>query len=98
MVTSQIETLSAPRKQTHSETVLLHAAARLSVQESLVDPSEISHQFRTFLKIEDPRLKMAHRRGAPGIQPATARSAALDLAVTRADRPAVSLGQAACTH
>ena len=91
MVTNQTETLSAPRKRTHSEKVLLHAAARFSVHQPLVDPAEISRQFRTFLKIEDQRLKMAHRRGAPGGQTAAARAAVLDLVVERAYRAAISL-------
>jgi [protein-PII] uridylyltransferase len=94
MVINQTETISLPRKRTHSEMVLMHAATRFPVHQSLADPAEISRQFRAFLKIEDQRLKMAHRRGASGLQTAAARSAVLDLVVTRAYRTAVSLGKA----
>jgi [protein-PII] uridylyltransferase len=84
MVTNARETFLAPRKRSHSEKVLLHAASRFSVNYPFPDAPEISHQFRTFLKVEDQRLKMAHRRGAPGLETAAARSSVLDLVVQRA--------------
>ena len=58
MVTYQRETLLAPRKRSHSEKVLLHAASRFSLNTRLADPAEVSREFRTFLKVEDQRLKM----------------------------------------
>src|SRR3989442_4605401 len=73
--------------------VLLTAAAGFSVQQPLVDPAEISRQFRSFLKIEDQRLKMAHARGAPGCPTAEAAAAVLDLVVERSFRAAISLCQ-----
>jgi [protein-PII] uridylyltransferase len=84
MVTNQTETTFEPRKRSHSEKVLSHAAVRFSPEQRLANPTEISQQFRTFLKIEDHRLKIAHRCGAPGRQTAAARSSILDLVVVRA--------------
>src|SRR6267142_627526 len=84
MVTNARETFLAPRKRSHSEKVLLHAASRFSVNYPFPDAPEISQQFKTFLKVEDQRLKMAHRRGAPGLETAAARSSVLDLVVQRA--------------
>lgn len=91
MVTNQTETTFAPRKRSHSEKVLSHAAVRFSLDQPLANPAEISQQFRTFLKIEDQRLKMAHRCGAPGRQTAAARSSILDLVVERAYHAATLL-------
>ena len=93
MVTNQRETFLAPPKRSHSEKVLLHAASRFSVNNPLADPAQISRQFRAFLKIEDQRLKMAHRRGAPGVETAAARSSVLDLVVKRAYGVATMLGE-----
>ena len=93
MVTYQRETLLAPRKRSHSEKVLLHAASRFSLNTRLADPVQISREFRTFLKVEDQRLKMAHRCGAPGVETATARSSVLDVVVKRAHGVAMLLGE-----
>src|SRR5882724_1619033 len=93
MVTYQRETLLAPRKRSHSEKVLLHAASRFSLNTRLADPVQISREFRTFLKVEDQRLKMAHRCGAPGMETATARSSVLDVVVKRAHGVAMLLGE-----
>src|SRR5258705_6070354 len=92
MVTSQILTSSAPRWRTHSEKALSHAEERFSVNRPLGDATAISRELRTFLKIEDKRLKIAHRCGAPGSQTAAARSSVLDLVVERAYRAAAVLG------
>lgn len=91
MVSNQTETIFAPRKRSHSEKVLSHAAARFSSDQPLANPAEISRQFRTFLKIEDQRLKISHRCGAPGRQTAAARSSILDLVVERAYQAATLL-------
>ena len=91
MATNQTETIFAPRKRSHSEKVLSHAAVRFSPDRPLANPAEISQQFRTFLKVEDQRLKMAHRCGAPGRQTAVERSSILDLIVERAFRAATLL-------
>ncbi len=93
MVTNQRETFLAPPRRSHSEKVLLHAASRFSVNNPFADPAEISRQFRTFLKIEDQRLKMAHRRGAPGVETASARCSVLDVIVKRAYGVATLLGE-----
>ena len=84
MVSNQTETSFAPHKRSHSEKVLSHAAARFSLDQPPANPAEISRQFRTFLKIEDQRLKIAHRCGAPGRQTAAERSSILDVVVERA--------------
>jgi len=93
MVTNQRETFVAPPRPSHSEKVLLHAASRFSVNNPFADPAEISRQFRAFLKIEDQRLKMVHRRGAPGIETAAARCSVLDVIVKRAYGVATLLGE-----
>src|SRR5258708_38541121 len=93
MVTSQRETFLAPPRRSHGEKVLLHAASRFSVNNPFADPAEISRQFRTFLKIEDQRLKMAHRCGAPGVETASARCSVLDVIVKRAYGVATLLGE-----
>jgi len=93
MVTNQRETFLAPPRRSHSEKVLLHAASRFSVNNPFADPAEISRQFRTFLKIEDQRLKMAHRCGAPGVETASARCSVLDVIVKRAYGVATLLGE-----
>src|SRR6266550_3366785 len=85
------ETIFAPRKRTHHQKVLDHAAARFSLDQPLANPAKISQQFRTFLKIEDQRLKMAHRCGTPGRQTAATRSSVLDLVVKRAYQAATLL-------
>jgi [protein-PII] uridylyltransferase len=92
MVTNQIETRSAPRWRTHGEKALSHAEERFSVNRPLGDATAISRELKTFLKIEDQRLKMAHRCGAPGSQTAAARSSVLDLVVERAYQAATLLG------
>jgi [protein-PII] uridylyltransferase len=84
MVTNQIEPPRTPRWRTHGEKALLHAAERFSASRPLADATAISRELKTFLKIEDQRLRIAHRCGAPGIQTAAARSSLLDLVVERA--------------
>ena len=92
MVTTHIETPSAPRWRTHGEKALLHAEERFSVNRPLGDATAIARELKTFLKIEDQRLKIAHRCGAPGSQTAAARSSVLDLVVERAYQAATLLG------
>lgn len=92
MVTNYLET-SAPRGRSHSEKTLLHAAERFSVTRSPKDALSISRDLKTFLKIEDQRLKIAHRCGASGIQTAAARSSVLDLVVKRAYQAAILLSE-----
>ena len=87
-----METRSTPRWRTHGEKVLLHAEARFSVGRPLGDAQSISRELKAFLKIEDQRLKIAHRCGAPGSQTAAARSSVLDLVVERAYQAATLLG------
>jgi len=92
MVTNPIEQPPTPRWRTHGEKALLHAKERFSVNRPLGDATTISRELKTFLKIEDQRLKIAHRCGAPGSQTAAARSSVLDLVVERAYQAATLLG------
>src|SRR6266545_3785078 len=91
MATNPIESPSMPRWRTHGEKVLLHAEERFSLKRPLGDATAISRELRTFLRIEDQRLKIAHRCGAPGSQTAAARSSVLDLVVERAYQAATLL-------
>jgi [protein-PII] uridylyltransferase len=84
MVTIPIETRTLPRWRTQGEKALSHAAERFSKTQPLRDAAAVSRELKSFLKIEDQRLKIAHRCGSPGIQTAAARSAVLDLLVQRA--------------
>jgi len=81
-----------PRSRTHGEKILLHAEERFSVSRPLGDATAISRELKAFLKIEDQRLQIAHRCGAPGTQTAAARSSVLDLVVERAYQAATLLG------
>ncbi|MEJ7617404.1 MAG: hypothetical protein WKF30_10695 [Pyrinomonadaceae bacterium] len=76
------------RRRAHREKVLAHATARLAGLDHLTDPEEIASVFRNFLKIEDGRLRMAHRFGADGMWVAQARTFVLDRVVERAFRAA----------
>ena len=93
MVTIPIETRSVPRWRTQGEKALSHAAERFSKTKPLRDAAAISRELKSFLKIEDQRLKIAHRCGAPGIQTAAARSSVLDLVVQRAYQAASFLSE-----
>jgi [protein-PII] uridylyltransferase len=95
MVTNHIETPPTPRWRTQGEKALLHAAERFSLSRPLRDAASFSRELKTFLKIEDQRLKIAHRCGASGLQSAAARSSVLDLAVGRAYQAAILLCEGA---
>jgi len=92
MVTTLIEGRSFPRLRTPGEKAMLHAAERFAVTRQLADAPAISHDLKTFLKIEDQRLKIALRCGASGMQTAAARSSVLDMVVERAYQAAMLLG------
>ncbi|HEX8136986.1 MAG TPA: [protein-PII] uridylyltransferase [Pyrinomonadaceae bacterium] len=94
MVTIQIEPQSPGLKRTHQEKVLAHASTRLAGPLAHTESADISKLFRTFLKIEDQRLKTALRLGASGSEVAGARSFVLDMVVRRAFDEAVRLGEA----
>src|SRR5262245_21806532 len=83
------ESRSIPPQQISGGKALLHARARLPLDELSTDAAEISKRFRSFLKIEDQRLKMAHRRGAAGCETAAARCSILDVVVERAFQAAL---------
>jgi [protein-PII] uridylyltransferase len=84
MATVQTETQFTHLKRTYRDKVLAHAATRLLRNKPPSEPFDISGLLRTFLKIEDQRLKTALRFGASGCQTAAARSFVLDLAVESA--------------
>ncbi len=75
----QMDQVDAMR--THRKKVLEHAARRFSKVTHLTEPNEISRKLRSFLKIEDERLRIAHRLGASGRWTARARSLVLDIFV-----------------
>jgi [protein-PII] uridylyltransferase len=70
--------------RTHREKVLAHAHSRLAETANLADPDEIAARLKTFLKIEDHRLKIAHRFGASGLWTTQARSFVVDLMIEHA--------------
>ena len=86
---NQAETLSVGIEQAFTDAVLPNADERSPINKLLRDAIEISSQFRTFLAIENQRLKMAHQCGAPGCLTAAARSCVLDLVVKRAYQAAL---------
>lgn len=91
-MTTLIEAPSFPRLRTPGEKAMLHAAERFAVNRHLADAPALSREFKTFVKIEDQRLKIALRCGASGMQTAAARSSVLDLVVERAYQAAMLLG------
>ena len=72
----------------HREKVLTHAGTRLTRMKGLSDPAEIAQELRRFLKVENERLRIAHRSGADGSWVAQARSFVLDIVVDHAFRAA----------
>jgi [protein-PII] uridylyltransferase len=72
--------------RTHQEKVLKHGAERLGGVVRLMEPEETSRRFRSFLKLEDQRLRIAHRLGASGTETAQARSFVIDTLVAHALR------------
>src|ERR1044072_2784708 len=78
--------------RTHRSKVLAHAATRLAVCERLTSGAEIAELFRAFLKVEERRLRIGLRRGAPGYRTAAARSFVLDLVADAAFRVATQPG------
>ncbi|HLM57170.1 MAG TPA: hypothetical protein VK422_13740 [Pyrinomonadaceae bacterium] len=65
--------MRALQDKVHRDAAVLSEAVR-----GLDDPAAITSRLRAFLKIENQRLKMAHRSGAPGWQTAAARSLVVD--------------------
>jgi [protein-PII] uridylyltransferase len=80
--------------RTHREKVLEHGERRLGCVARLTEPEEISSRLRSFLKIEDRRLRIAHRLGAGGMWTARARSFVIDTLVAHAFRIAAAPARA----
>jgi len=76
--------------RTHREKVLEHGERRLGCVARLMEPTEISRRFRSFLKIEDRRLRIAQRLGASGTATARARSFVIDTLISHAFRIAAA--------
>ncbi len=72
-----------PAAEAHRRKVLRHAAQKLGDLSHHVEPSEMSKRLRAFLKVEEERLRIAHRMRASGQQIARARSFVLDVLVGR---------------
>lgn len=84
MATTQNEIRAGQPLKTLRDKVLAHAAERLLRDKPPAEPFDISGLFRTFLKVEDQRLKTALHFGAGACQTAAARSFVLDLIVESA--------------
>src|SRR2546421_4101959 len=95
MATIQTETRPVQLMRDHRDKVLAHAAARLIRSRPLSEPFDISGLFRTFIKLEDKRLKTSLHFGASACQIAEARSFVLDLVVESAYCEAARLGESA---
>ncbi len=89
------EGIAAPRSvQTHRQMVRRHAEQKLSDVSRLSD-FEVTQRLRGFLKVEEERLRIAHRMAAAGQRTAAARSFVLDTFVTYLFRAAQQTGPAA---
>jgi [protein-PII] uridylyltransferase len=84
MATIQNEVQPDQPLKAFRDRALAHASARLLRNKPLAEPFDISSLFRTFLKVEDQRLKTALHFGASACQTACARSFVLDLIVESA--------------
>ena len=84
MATILVEAQSAHLKRSYREKVLAHAATRLLRNKPPTESFDISKLLRTFLKLEDQRLKTALRFGTSASQIASTRSFILDLIVESA--------------
>ncbi|MDQ3820812.1 MAG: hypothetical protein M3362_24430, partial [Acidobacteriota bacterium] len=93
MATTQTETRPIQRMRDHRDRVLTHAATRLVRSRPLSEPFDISGLFRTFIKLEDRRLKTSLHFGSGGCQVAQTRSFVLDLVVESAYCEAARLGE-----
>src|SRR5918994_830591 len=93
MAKSEAEVIPIRPARTYRHKVLAHAAERLAAGDTLPHTSEVSEQFRAFLKVEDRRLKMALGLGASGTETAAARSFVLDLVAARAFQTATLDGE-----
>ena len=77
------DTIAASRRS-HLDKVRAHADSRLAHPVGSTDPAEIVRSFRSFLKIESHRLRMAHSAGISGCETALVRSFVVDLIVQHA--------------
>ena len=78
--------------QNYREKVLASAAKRFAGIECITDSSEVSARLRSFIKLEDQRLRMAHRCGATGSWTAETRSFIIDAVVQTAFATAAYAG------
>src|SRR3954468_18017058 len=83
-----------PLRPAYRDKVMAHAATRLIRNKPPADSFDVSRLFRSFIKIEDRRLKTLLRFGASGCQVASARSFVLDLVVESAYCEAIRIGEA----
>ena len=72
---------NSPSLIRHQEKVRIHAERRFAFLDASPQPKAVANQFRTFLKLEDERLRVADRLGAEGCWIASARSLTVDLIV-----------------
>lgn len=84
----------------HREKVQAHLAVKLFGIQHLSEQAEVAKRLRSFLKVEEERLRIAHRLGAHGRWTAAARSSVFDLLTAHlfraaADEPG-AMGEASC--
>ncbi|HYW72318.1 MAG TPA: [protein-PII] uridylyltransferase [Pyrinomonadaceae bacterium] len=70
-----------PLSQSYRDRVLAHAASRLDRWPADAPAREVTQSLRTFLKLEDRRLRIHHELGAAGTHTAAARAFVLDIVV-----------------
>jgi [protein-PII] uridylyltransferase len=67
--------------QSYRDQVLAHASSRLERWPADAPAREVTQSLRTFLKLEDRRLRIRHELGAAGTQTAAARAFVMDIVV-----------------
>ncbi len=72
-----------PFMQEHQKKAQAHAFKSLADELHLLEPEQLAGRLRSFLKIEDHRLRIAHHLGARGAWTAAAHSFVIDLLVAR---------------
>ena len=93
-------TIATRFMHTHQAKVLAHLTARLSDLQHLSEQAEITKRLRSFLKVEEERLRIARRLGAHGRWTTAARNFVFDALVAHifqaaADVPGAN-GEAPC--
>nr|MBA3440792.1 [protein-PII] uridylyltransferase [Pyrinomonadaceae bacterium] len=94
------KTIESKFRHTHQAKVLAHLTAKLFDLQHLSEQAEVTKRLRSFLKVEEARLRIARRLGAQGQWTAAARSFVFDALIAHifkavADGPGAD-GEASC--